>query len=164
MPKSQAGTATPSLAATQPEQKVLTRLLWDRKAKGGFPEVKELKRLVRDVIDPGRDLGHVDRDHREKSVPAAAAAAAAPAAKAVAAEEKGQVASGIQPADQQPAEGQRSRVPLEAQLRAEVLSGAGDASGFPGGAGAEAEMLQATEKQSSSAVPGMRSEVCEDCT
>jgi hypothetical protein len=30
---------------------------------GGFPETKELKRRVRDVIEPGRDLGHVDRQH-----------------------------------------------------------------------------------------------------
>lgn len=35
--------------------------LWDRKAEGGFPEVKHLKQLVRDIIDPTRDLGHVDR-------------------------------------------------------------------------------------------------------
>lgn len=35
--------------------------LWDRKVDGGFPETKELKRRVRDVIEPGRDLGHVDR-------------------------------------------------------------------------------------------------------
>ncbi|KAH6681961.1 seleno protein W family protein [Halenospora varia] len=35
-------------------------LLWDRKAEGGFPETKELKRRVRDVIDPSRNLGHVD--------------------------------------------------------------------------------------------------------
>lgn len=27
------------------------------------PEVKELKRRVRDIIDPARDLGHVDRTH-----------------------------------------------------------------------------------------------------
>ncbi|ROW13037.1 hypothetical protein VPNG_06009 [Cytospora leucostoma] len=38
-----------------------SRVLWDRKAEGGFPETKELKRRVRDVIEPGRDLGHVDR-------------------------------------------------------------------------------------------------------
>lgn len=37
-----------------------TTVLWDRKAEGGFPETKELKRRVRDVIEPGRDLGHVD--------------------------------------------------------------------------------------------------------
>ena len=34
--------------------------LWSRKAQGRFPEVKELKQLVRDVVAPGRDLGHVD--------------------------------------------------------------------------------------------------------
>jgi len=38
-------------------------LLWDRKEQGGFPESKELKRLVRDMIDPQRDLGHIDRVH-----------------------------------------------------------------------------------------------------
>jgi selenoprotein W-related protein len=39
-------------------------LLWDRKEQGGFPDAKTLKQVVRDHIDPGRDLGHVDRDHR----------------------------------------------------------------------------------------------------
>ncbi|ROV98969.1 hypothetical protein VSDG_03707 [Cytospora chrysosperma] len=43
------------------------RVLWDRKADGGFPETKELKRRVRDVIDPGRDLGHVDRHDKKGS-------------------------------------------------------------------------------------------------
>jgi len=36
-------------------------LLWERKRDGGFPDVKVLKQMVRDQIDPGRDLGHVDR-------------------------------------------------------------------------------------------------------
>ncbi|KAF2031226.1 hypothetical protein EK21DRAFT_63476 [Setomelanomma holmii] len=40
-------------------------LLWDRKEKGGFPETKVLKQLVRDHIDPTRDLGHSDK-HRKK--------------------------------------------------------------------------------------------------
>ncbi|MCJ1234928.1 hypothetical protein MMC14_002892 [Varicellaria rhodocarpa] len=40
-------------------QPIVTRL-WDRKEKGGFPEVKHLKQLVRDVVDPNRALGHVD--------------------------------------------------------------------------------------------------------
>ena len=35
--------------------------LWERKRDGGFPEIKVLKQKVRDVIDPERDLGHVDR-------------------------------------------------------------------------------------------------------
>ena len=36
-------------------------LLWDRKREGGFPEPKEMKQRVRDVIAPERDLGHNDR-------------------------------------------------------------------------------------------------------
>ena len=36
-------------------------LLFSRKEHGRFPESKELKQLVRDHIDPGRDLGHSDR-------------------------------------------------------------------------------------------------------
>jgi selenoprotein W-related protein len=35
--------------------------IWDRKRDGGFPDVKTLKQLVRDRLDPGRDLGHIDR-------------------------------------------------------------------------------------------------------
>jgi selenoprotein W-related protein len=38
-------------------------LVWDRRRDGGFPEAKVLKQLVRDRIDPGRDLGHIDRPH-----------------------------------------------------------------------------------------------------
>ncbi|KAB2880366.1 MAG: SelT/SelW/SelH family protein [Albidovulum sp.] len=36
-------------------------LLWERKRDGGFPDVKTLKQMVRDRIDPARDLGHLDR-------------------------------------------------------------------------------------------------------
>ncbi|WP_407526850.1 SelT/SelW/SelH family protein [Methylobacterium oryzisoli] len=36
-------------------------LIWERTRDGGFPDVKALKQRVRDVIEPGRDLGHVDR-------------------------------------------------------------------------------------------------------
>lgn len=35
--------------------------IWERKADGGFPDAKQLKQRIRDVIDPERDLGHVDR-------------------------------------------------------------------------------------------------------
>lgn len=35
--------------------------IWERKADGGFPDAKVLKQRVRDLIDPGRDLGHNDR-------------------------------------------------------------------------------------------------------
>ncbi len=36
-------------------------LIWERKRDGGFPDVKALKQLVRDRVDPDRDLGHTDR-------------------------------------------------------------------------------------------------------
>lgn len=35
-------------------------LLFSRAGEGRFPEAKELKQLVRDRIDPQRDLGHSD--------------------------------------------------------------------------------------------------------
>ncbi|HEY9057386.1 MAG TPA: SelT/SelW/SelH family protein [Aurantimonas sp.] len=35
--------------------------IWERQAEGGFPEAKRLKQLVRDRLDPARDLGHSDR-------------------------------------------------------------------------------------------------------
>ncbi|XKH01535.1 SelT/SelW/SelH family protein [Marinobacter nauticus] len=34
--------------------------IWSRKEDGGFPEIKQLKQLVRDKIDPERSLGHSD--------------------------------------------------------------------------------------------------------
>jgi selenoprotein W-related protein len=36
-------------------------LIWERKRDGGFPDIRLLKQMVRDRIDPDRDLGHVDR-------------------------------------------------------------------------------------------------------
>ena len=36
-------------------------VIFDRKAFGRFPESKELKQLIRDNIDPDRDLGHSDK-------------------------------------------------------------------------------------------------------
>ncbi|WP_374298860.1 SelT/SelW/SelH family protein [Ferrovibrio sp.] len=35
--------------------------LWERKRDGGFPDMKTLKQIVRDRLDPQRDLGHIDR-------------------------------------------------------------------------------------------------------
>ncbi|BCS08179.1 hypothetical protein ALUC_20549S [Aspergillus luchuensis] len=52
------------------EEKDITEIiLWDRKTNGGFPEVKVLKSLVRNVVDPSRDLGHTDRALRAANVP-----------------------------------------------------------------------------------------------
>ncbi len=36
-------------------------LIFDRKTKGRFPEIKELKQLVRDIACPEKSLGHSDR-------------------------------------------------------------------------------------------------------
>ncbi|PHR67074.1 SelT/SelW/SelH family protein [Alcanivorax sp.] len=35
--------------------------IWDRKKDGGFPEITELKRRVRDAVCPERALGHIDK-------------------------------------------------------------------------------------------------------
>ena len=37
------------------------KLLFSRKEAGRFPEAKEIKQLLRDHIDPERDLGHSDK-------------------------------------------------------------------------------------------------------
>ena len=37
-------------------------LVWERVRDNGFPDIKTLKRLVRDQIAPQRTLGHIDRD------------------------------------------------------------------------------------------------------
>ena len=43
------------------EIRVDGELVWERKRDGGFPDVKTLKQLVRDRVDPDRNLGHIDR-------------------------------------------------------------------------------------------------------
>jgi len=40
------------------EIRVDGELVWSKKLKGRFPDIKELKRIVRDVAAPGKDLGH----------------------------------------------------------------------------------------------------------
>jgi selenoprotein W-related protein len=42
--------------------------IWERKADGGFPDARALKTRLRDVIEPGRDLGHLDRATPEVGV------------------------------------------------------------------------------------------------
>lgn len=36
-------------------------VVWNRKRDGGFPDIGELKRRVRDHVAPERSLGHLDR-------------------------------------------------------------------------------------------------------
>lgn len=42
------------------EIRIEGRTVWSREAEKRFPEIKELKQRVRDVIAPGRSLGHSD--------------------------------------------------------------------------------------------------------
>lgn len=41
--------------------------IWERNADGGFPDARTIKQRVRDRLDPGRDLGHIDGPARRKS-------------------------------------------------------------------------------------------------
>jgi selenoprotein W-related protein len=43
------------------EIKVNHKLIWSLKDEGRFPDIKELKKLLRDKIAPGKLLGHTDR-------------------------------------------------------------------------------------------------------
>jgi selenoprotein W-related protein len=42
-------------------------LVWCRQVDHGFPQAAELKRRVRDLVAPGRPLGHSDATDSEKS-------------------------------------------------------------------------------------------------
>lgn len=37
------------------------KCIWSKKDKGRFPDMNEIKQEVRDIISPGRDLGHIDK-------------------------------------------------------------------------------------------------------
>lgn len=50
------------------EIRVNGELIWERKRDGGFPGPKELKQRIRDIIDPDRDLGHVDRANNSEGL------------------------------------------------------------------------------------------------
>jgi len=40
---------------------VESETVWSRASEGRFPDIKELKQVVRDRIAPDRDLGHSER-------------------------------------------------------------------------------------------------------
>lgn len=52
---------TPDTTGGVFEVRVNDELVWSRKDMGRFPDIKELKQLVRDRIAPERSLGHSDR-------------------------------------------------------------------------------------------------------
>ena len=43
------------------EIKIGDEILWSRIEKKRFPQIAELKQLVRDYVVPDRDLGHIDK-------------------------------------------------------------------------------------------------------
>lgn len=43
------------------EVRAQNNMIWSRSQEGRFPEITELKRRVRDIIAPEKDLGHIDR-------------------------------------------------------------------------------------------------------
>jgi selenoprotein W-related protein len=42
-------------------------MLFDRSVEGRFPEVKEIKQKIRDIIAPDMNLGHSDGEKRKKA-------------------------------------------------------------------------------------------------
>ena len=54
-------TLVPSEISGRFSVSVNENIIFDRKVAGRFPETKELKQLVRDLVNPAKDLGHSDR-------------------------------------------------------------------------------------------------------
>lgn len=54
-------TLVPSEISGRYQIRVGTTEIFDRKREGRFPEIKELKQLVRDMVNPQKSLGHSDR-------------------------------------------------------------------------------------------------------
>jgi selenoprotein W-related protein len=54
-------TLTPDVTGGVFEVRIDGEIVWSRKEAGRFPEIKELKKRVRDHIAPGRSLGHIDK-------------------------------------------------------------------------------------------------------
>jgi len=54
-------TLVPSEINGRFQVRVEQTVVFDRKREGRFPEIKELKQLVRDVINPDKSLGHSDK-------------------------------------------------------------------------------------------------------
>jgi selenoprotein W-related protein len=54
-------TLVPSETGGHYSIRINSDLIFDRKEFGRFPEIKELKQLVRDKVSPDKDLGHSDK-------------------------------------------------------------------------------------------------------
>jgi selenoprotein W-related protein len=51
-------TLTPDRTGGVFEVRIDDEVIWSRKERGRFPEIKEIKQLVRDRVVPGRPVGH----------------------------------------------------------------------------------------------------------
>lgn len=51
----------PSLVSGTYIIRVNDAVIFDRREAGRFPEIKELKQLIRDVVAPDKSLGHSDK-------------------------------------------------------------------------------------------------------
>lgn len=51
----------PSAVSGRFSVRIDEQVIFDRKVAGRFPDIKELKQLVRDAVNPDKDLGHSDR-------------------------------------------------------------------------------------------------------
>lgn len=54
-------TLQPSETAGKFNIRINEQVIFDRKEQGRFPEIKELKQLVRNVVSPDKNLGHSDK-------------------------------------------------------------------------------------------------------
>lgn len=54
-------TLQPGVVAGRYQVRLEDEILFDRKTTGRFPEIKELKQLVRDRVAPEKSLGHSDK-------------------------------------------------------------------------------------------------------
>ena len=54
-------TLQPSETAGKYNMRINEQIIFDRKEQGRFPEIKELKQLVRNVVSPNKSLGHSDK-------------------------------------------------------------------------------------------------------
>jgi selenoprotein W-related protein len=51
----------PSELAGRYQISINESVIFDRKREGHFPEIKELKQMVRDLVAPEKSLGHSDK-------------------------------------------------------------------------------------------------------
>ena len=60
-------TLTPDRSGGRYDIHLDDELIWSRKGEGRFPDIRELKQLIRNRIAPERSLGHSDRKDDQTS-------------------------------------------------------------------------------------------------